>query len=78
MIDRKREDANIAGAAKRHLEESVASGRITRSEADVIKQFFSAVPLPDWPSSGLQRRMQFSGGGEPTRAADRKSDTSPE
>lgn len=62
MIDRNR---NSGPPAKRHLEESLASGRITRSEADIIESFFAATPSPEWPSSGLQRRMQASGDPKP-------------
>ena len=56
MIDRK---LNADGEAKLHLEESLASGRITRSEADVIESFFAVPPSPEWPDSGFQRRMQW-------------------
>lgn len=48
-------------AADRHLKESIASGRITAFEADAIKHFFASTPSQNWPSSGLQRRMQSSG-----------------
>ena len=57
--------SRTSSAAKLHLEESLASGRITRAEAGVIAQFFAAAPSPEWPSSGLERRMQASGGREP-------------
>jgi hypothetical protein len=63
MIDRN--EGNKGHAAKLHLEESLASGRITRFEAEVIEHFFASASSPDWPSSGLQRRMQASGGREP-------------
>jgi hypothetical protein len=63
MIDRNEESKG--STAKRHLEESVASGRISRFEAEVIKHFFASAPSPKWPSSGLQRRMQASGRREP-------------
>jgi hypothetical protein len=69
MIDR---NSNSGSAAKRHLEESLASGRITRFEAGVIELFFAATPSPDWPSSGLQRRMQASS--DPLGASDVKDD----
>jgi hypothetical protein len=59
---------------KRHLEESLASGRITRFEANVIELFFAAAPSLEWPSSGLQERMQASGGQEPSGASDLKDD----
>jgi len=63
MIDRN--EGNKGGAAQLHLEESLASGRISRFEAEVIAHFFASAPLPEWPASGLQRRMQASGGREP-------------
>jgi len=63
MIDRT--EGNKGRAAKRHLEESLVSGRITRFEAEVIEHFFASAPLLEWPSSGLQKRMQASGGQEP-------------
>jgi hypothetical protein len=62
MIDR---HSKGDGEGKRHLEESLASGRVTRFEADVIEPFFATPPSPDWPASGLQRRMQASGKPEP-------------
>jgi hypothetical protein len=65
MIENKGRYPNSGGAAKRHLEESLASGRITRLEAGVIEHFFATGPSSEWPSSGLQRRMQASGGREP-------------
>lgn len=69
MIDRNESgDSGSSRAAKRHLEESLASGRITQSEAGVIAQFFAAAPSLEWPSSGLQRRMQASGGRAPIGA----------
>jgi hypothetical protein len=75
MIDRDEDGySKSSSAAKRHLEESLASGRITQSEAGVIAQFFAAAPSLEWPSSGLQRRMQASGGPEPVGARDRKDD----
>lgn len=48
--------------AQRHLEESVASGRITQSEAEAIRLFFASPKQENWPVSDLQRRMQSSGG----------------
>ena len=57
MTDRDRDNM-----PSRHLEESVSSGRITPAEADTIKLFFASKPAQDWPASGLQRRMQSSGG----------------
>lgn len=69
MIDRDEGGySRSSSAAKRHLEESLASGLITQSEAGVIAQFFATAPSPEWPSSGLQRRMQASGGREPIGA----------
>ena len=75
MIDRDEGgNSKSSSAARRHLEESLASGRITQSEAQVIAQFFATAPSPEWPSSGLQRRMQVSGDREPIGARDRKDD----
>ena len=45
-----------------HLEESVSSGLITQSEADVIKRFFASPQAKNWPATDFQRRMQGSGG----------------
>ena len=56
--DKEHDDSESSG----HLEESVSSGRITRDEADVIRQFFASKSLGNWPASNLQRRMQSSGG----------------
>lgn len=67
MTDRNR---NSGPPAKRHLEESLASGRITRPEADIIESFFATTPSPKWPSSGLQRRMQASGDAKSVGPAD--------
>jgi hypothetical protein len=61
MTDRDKEHSNNNDPS-RHLEESISSGRITRAEADVIKQFFASRSPGNWPASGLQRRMQSSGG----------------
>jgi hypothetical protein len=58
MTDQNRKSS---GDAKRHIEESLASGRISSSEADVIRSFFAAPASLEWPASGLQRRMQASG-----------------
>ena len=63
MIDEGGISRNSRGT-KRRLEESIASGRITRSEANVIELFFASTPSLEWPSSGLQKRMQASGGEE--------------
>jgi hypothetical protein len=73
MIDDGRTSKSSRGA-KRHLEESLASGRISRFEANVIERFFAAAPSLKWPSSDLQRRMQASGGQEPLGATDLKDD----
>jgi hypothetical protein len=61
MIDKGGTSKSSRGA-KRHLEESLTSGRISRFEANVIERFFAATPSPEWPASGLQKRMQASGG----------------
>ena len=60
-------------AAKRHLEESVASGRITKAEAEVIAHFFASPLSREWPSSGLQRRMQASEPAQSQEAPARRS-----
>jgi hypothetical protein len=66
MIDRNKGEYPPSGrAAKLHLEESLASGRITKSEAEVIAHFFASPTSQEWPSSGLQKRMQTSGAQEP-------------
>jgi hypothetical protein len=44
------------------IQDSVASGRISQSEADVMKMFFRTAPQANWPSSDIQKRMQASGG----------------
>jgi hypothetical protein len=62
MTDRKKgANSDKFERAKSHLDESIAIGRINRFEAEVIKHFFESVPSADWPSSGLQKRMQASG-----------------
>ena len=43
MIDRDKEHDD--SESSRRLDESVSSGRITRDDADVIKQFFASKPL---------------------------------
>lgn len=71
MIDRNEGGySKSSRGAERHLEESLSSGRITRFEADVIQQFFAAARSFEWPSSGLQRRMQASGGRDQLGATD--------
>ena len=55
-------DRDTDSKASPHLDESVASGRITQAEADVIRLFFATKTALDWPASDLQRRMQSSGG----------------
>jgi hypothetical protein len=62
MTNGNREHPNNNDEADRHLEESVSSGRITQSEADVVRLFFASQPLGNWPATDLQRRMQGSGG----------------
>lgn len=62
MTNGSREHPNNNAEADRHLEESVSSGRITQSEADVIRRFFASPSMGNWPATGLQRRMQGSGG----------------
>lgn len=57
-----RESPDNDDKARRHLEESVSSGRITESEADVIRLFFASPRQENWPVSNLQRRMQGSRG----------------
>jgi hypothetical protein len=57
-----RDPSDNDGKTARHLEESVSSGRITPSEAEVIRQFFASPRQENWPASNLQRRMQSSGG----------------
>jgi hypothetical protein len=61
MIDREKKPNNAAEPS-RHLEESVAAGRITQAEAEVIRLFFATQPSGNWPASAFQRRMQSSGG----------------
>lgn len=56
------EHPNNNKEADRHLEESLSSGRITQSEADVIRHFFASPQPGNWPATDLQRRMQGSGG----------------
>jgi hypothetical protein len=62
MTDREKENSNSNSETSRRLEESVASGRITPAEAEVIKLFFASRPQENWPTTDLQRRMQDSGG----------------
>ncbi len=62
MTNENREHPDNGDKADRHLEESISSGRITQSEADVIRLFFASSSPENWPSSDLQRRMQSSGG----------------
>jgi hypothetical protein len=62
MTDPDQKHWNDNGETSRRLEESVASGRITPAEAEVIKLFFASRPQGNWPASGLQRRMQDLGG----------------
>jgi hypothetical protein len=57
-----REPLDNGDKANRHLEESISSGRITPSEAEVIRLFFASPKQENWPASDLQRRMQSSGG----------------
>lgn len=62
MTNGNHEHLSSSDEADRHLEESVFSGRITQSEADVIRRFFESPQLANWPANDLQRRMQGSGG----------------
>jgi hypothetical protein len=78
MIDRNQgSHSNSGREAKRHLQESIAIGRISPFEAGVIEQFFASAPSLEWPSSGLERRMQGSGGLE-ARAASNDSKGDPD
>jgi hypothetical protein len=72
MIDR---NSKSEDDTRRHIEESLASGRITRFEADIIASFFATPPSPEWPASGLQRRMQTSGKRGPVGAANPSNDS---
>lgn len=42
----------------RSIDDRVVAGRITSTEAAVMKAFFRTPTRPDWPMSALQRRMQ--------------------
>jgi hypothetical protein len=56
------QDKSAEKDSGRHLSESLSVGRITEAEAEVIRHFFSAKIVDEWPASDLQRRMQSSGG----------------
>jgi hypothetical protein len=57
-----REPSNNDDKANRHLEESISSGQITPSEAEIIRLFFASPKQENWPASSFQRRMRSSGG----------------